>query len=119
MHWLVITPEIHFTLPTPSITLTLAAVCEIVLECDARLTSKDTFQAFYDNAFAKVKAQLKEVFSDPIWGRAAIYGYRVIQEPPKIGMMLRTSASSRFSRNTASRSWPLVGMECSLSGICP
>lgn len=43
---LLVTPEVHFALPTPSITLTLAAVCEIVLECDARLTTKDVFQAF-------------------------------------------------------------------------
>ena len=83
VHLLVITPEVTFKLPTPSITLTLAAVSEIVLECDARLTSKDTFNAFYDNPLAKFKIHLKEVCSDPIWGHAAIYGYRVIQEHSK------------------------------------
>ena len=83
VHLLVITPEVTFKLPTPSITLTLAAVSEIVLECDARLTSKDTFNAFYDNPLAKFKIHLKEVCSDPIWGHAAIYGYRVIQELSK------------------------------------
>ena len=31
VHLLVVTPEVNFALPTPSITLTLAAVCEIVL----------------------------------------------------------------------------------------
>lgn len=83
VHLLVIKPEVHFTLPTPAITLTLAAVCEIVLECDARLTSKDVFQSFYDNPLAKFKAQLKEVCPDPIWGHAAIYGYRAVQEHTK------------------------------------
>ena len=83
VHLLVVAPEVHFALPTPSITLTLAAVCEIVLECDVRLTTKDVFQAFYDNPLAKPKAQLKEVCSDPIWGHAAIYGYRAVQEQSK------------------------------------
>ena len=83
VHLLVITPEVNFVLPTPAITLTLAAVCEIVLECDARLASKDVFQAFYDNPLAKFKLHLKEVCSDPIWNHAAIYGYRVIQEHTK------------------------------------
>ena len=83
VHLLVITPDVQFTLPTPSITLTLAAVCEIVLECDARLTTKGVFNAFYDNPLAKFKAQIKEVCSDPIWGHAAIYGYRVVQERTK------------------------------------
>lgn len=64
VHLLVITPEVHFTLPTPAITMTLAAVCEIVLECDSRLTTKDTFQSFYENPLAKFKTQLKEVCSD-------------------------------------------------------
>lgn len=80
---MVVTPEVNFALPTPSITLTLAAVCEIVLECDARLTTKDVFQAFYDNPLAKFKAQVKEDCSDPIWGHAAIYGYRAVQEQSK------------------------------------
>lgn len=83
VHLLVITPEVNFVLPTPAITLTLAAVCEIVLECDARLTSKDVFHAFYDNPLAKFKIHLKEAYSDPIWNHAAIYGYRVIQEHTK------------------------------------
>lgn len=83
VHVLVITPEVHFTLPTPSITMTLAAVCEIVLECDVRLTNKDVFQGFYDNPLAKFKAQLKEACSDPIWGHAAIYGYRTVQDHTK------------------------------------
>ena len=83
VHLLVLTPEVTFKLPTPSITLTLAAVSEIVLECDARLTNKDIFNAFYDNPLAKFKHYLKEVCTDPIWGHAAIYGYRVIQEHNK------------------------------------
>ena len=83
VHLLVVTPDVHFSLPTPSITLTLAAVCELVLECDARLTTKDTFQSFYDNPLSKFKAMLKDVCSDPIWGHAAIYGYRVVQEHAK------------------------------------
>ena len=83
VHLLVITPDVQFALPTPSITLTLAAVCEIVLECDARLVTKDVFNAFYDNPLAKFRAQLKEVCSDPIWGHAAIYGYRTVQERNK------------------------------------
>ena len=83
VHLLVVTPEVHFALPTPSITLTLAAVCEIVLECDSRLTTKDVFQAFYDNPLAKFKAQLCEVCSDPIWSHAAIHGYRTVQEHSK------------------------------------
>ena len=83
VHLLVVTPEDAFALPTPAITLTLAAVCEIVLECDARLTTKDVFQSFYDNPLAKFKTQLKEVCSDPIWGHAAIYGYRAVQEQSK------------------------------------
>ena len=83
VHLVVVTPEVQFSLPTPSITLTLAAVCEIVLECDARLTTKDVFQSFYDNPLGKFKTLLKEVCSDPIWNHAAIYGYRVIQEHAK------------------------------------
>ena len=83
VHLLVITPEVHFSLPTPSITMTLAAVCEIVLECDARLTTKETFQAFYDNPLGRFKTMLKEACSDPIWNHAAIYGYRVVQEHAK------------------------------------
>ena len=83
VHLLVITPDVQFALPTPAITLTLAAVCEIVLECDARLVTKDIFNTFYDNPLAKFKAQLKEVCSDPIWGHAAIYGYRTVQERNK------------------------------------
>ena len=83
VHLLVVTPEVTFALPTPAITLTLAAVCEIVLECDARLTTKEVFQSFYENPLAKFKAQLKEVCTDPIWGHAAIYGYRAVQEPSK------------------------------------
>ena len=83
VHLLVITPDVQFALPTPAITLTLAAVCEIVLECDARLVTKDIFNTFYDNPLAKFKAQLKEVCSDPIWGHAAIYGYRIVQERNK------------------------------------
>ena len=55
VHLLVITPEVHFTLPAPAITLTLAAVCEIVLECDARLTTKDVFRSFYDNPWPSSK----------------------------------------------------------------
>ena len=78
VHLLVITPEVHFALPAPAITLTLAAVCEIVLECDARLTTKDVFQSFYDNPLARFKVQLKA-----IWGHAAIYGYRAVQEHSK------------------------------------
>ena len=83
VHLVIVTPEVQFLLPTPSITLTLAAVCEIVLECDARLTTKDVFQSFYDNPLGKFKVLLKEVCSDPIWNHAAIYGYRVIQEHAK------------------------------------
>ena len=83
VHLVVVTPEVQFSLPTPSITLTLAAVCEIVLECDARLTTKDVFQSFYDNPLGKFKTLLKEVCSDPIWNHAAIYGYHVIQEHAK------------------------------------
>ena len=78
VHLLVVTAEVTFALPTPSITFTLAAVCEIVLECDARLTTKDIFQSFYDNPLAKFKAQLKEVCPDPICGHAAIYGCRAV-----------------------------------------
>ena len=83
VHLLVLTPEVNFALPTPSITLTLAAVCEMVIECDVRLTAKDVFQMFYDNPLAKFKAQLKEVCTDPIWSHAAIYGYRIVHEPSK------------------------------------
>ena len=83
VHLLVVTPQVNFALPTPAITLTLAAVCEIVLERDARLTTKDVFQAFYDNPLAKFNTQLKEVCTDPIWGHAAIYGYRAVQEQSK------------------------------------
>ena len=83
VHLVVITPEVHFSLPTPSITMTLAAVCEMVLECDARLTTKEIFHSFYDNPLSKFKAMLKEACSDPIWNHAAIYGYRVVQEHSK------------------------------------
>lgn len=63
--------------------MTLAAVCEIVLERDARLTTKENFNAYYDNPLVRFKVQLKEVCSDPIWGHAALYGYRMIQERSK------------------------------------
>ena len=54
------TDAVCHSLPTPAISLTIADVAELIIECDARVVSKDLFNAFNDNPIHRFKTVLKE-----------------------------------------------------------
>ena len=110
VHLLVITPDVNFALPTPSITLTLAAVCEMVLECGVRLTTKDVFQGYYDNPLAKFKTSIERSLlrsylesCSHLW---LPHGSRALQRETRHGPSMPVEGSAKAPSSITLSQWP-------------
>ena len=73
------TDAVCHSLPTPAISLTIADVAELILECDARVVSKDLFNAFNDNPIHRFKTVLKEHCEVDFWANSAFYSYKCLK----------------------------------------
>ena len=71
------------SLPPPSISLTVADIAELIVECDARVVNKDVFQAFTDNPIHRFKNTFKEHCDIDFWANCAFYSYKFLK--PKEG----------------------------------
>lgn len=86
----VIRGKVSFFLPEPKVKLVTSAVCEVVLEIDARLLPKNEFDRFRENPIQSFKAFLAEIDSD-VSRDAVLYGYRTCHAPggSKSDMMIQ------------------------------
>ena len=71
------------SLPPPSISLTVADIAELIVECDARVVNKDVFQSFTDNPIHRFKNTFKEHCDIDFWANCAFYSYKFLK--PKEG----------------------------------
>ena len=67
------------SLPSPSISLTVADVAELIIDCDARTVSKEQFQSFNDNPIHRFKGIFKEHCEIDFWANSAFYSYKFIK----------------------------------------
>ena len=80
INMLVIKGSVTFKLPEPVVRLTTAAICELVLEIDARLVQKPEFDKFRANPIVTFKSFLAEI-SPELADHAVLYGFRMIRYP--------------------------------------
>ena len=80
INMLVIKGSVSFKLPEPVVKLTTAAICELVLEIDARLVQKQEFDKFRVNPINTYKSCLAEI-SPEVADSAVLYGFRMIRYP--------------------------------------
>ena len=67
------------SLPPPSISLTVADIAELIVECDARVVTKDVFQSFTDNPIHRFKNTFKEHCDIDFWANCAFYSYKFLK----------------------------------------
>ncbi|CAK9033009.1 unnamed protein product, partial [Durusdinium trenchii] len=77
INMLVIKGKVSFKLPEPVVRLTTAAICELVLEIDARLVTKHDFDKFRANPIVTYKGLLADI-SPEIAEHAVLYGFGTI-----------------------------------------
>ena len=80
INMLVIKGKVSFKLPEPVVRLTTAAICELVLEIDARLVTKHDFDKFRANPIVTYKGLLADI-SPEIAEHAVLYGFGTIRYP--------------------------------------
>ena len=80
IHMLVIKGKITFQLPEPVVKLTTPAICELVLEIDCRLVSRQEFERIRDNPVLAFKAMLADI-DESTADQAVLYGFRQIRYP--------------------------------------
>ena len=76
INMLVIKGSASFKLPDPDVRLTTAAICELVLEVDARLVPRHDFDRFRANPIHTYKSLLAEISSE-----VAEHAFRMIRYP--------------------------------------
>ena len=101
INMLVIKGSVSFKLPEPVVKLTTAAICELVLEIDARLVQKQEFDKFRANPINTYKSHLAEI-SPEVADSAVLYGFRMIRYPggSQPDQMMQVIAKIPFSQRS-------------------
>lgn len=113
---IVIKGKATFKLPEPVVKLTAAAVCEIVLEVDCRITTKSDFDHFRENPIQSFRSMLQEI-DQALTDAVTLYGFRTTRFPggAKPDQMLQVIAKAPFAQRTkileASGQTPLLARD--------